>query len=386
MKKIKVGVISHYYKNNNYGGILQAYALCKILNENGVDAEQISYNMSDKNIAHCNRLYKALYKTSRKVLRVLREINVPHIFSAIKIYKRNLLLQKFRNKIPHTKIVYDLKTIESCCNFDIYITGSDQVWNPTWYDDAYLLNFANPKKVKLSYAASIGKNVLTNENKERFKEALKTYAAISVRENNAVRMLQDFSEKKVELTLDPTLLLGKEEWEKVCDGNVPKDKYVFCYFLGDDKLERDLAFDYAKKNGYQMLSIPYLNGKYRKADARLKCTHVYDVSPERFLNLIKNADYIFTDSFHATLFSHIFQRNFFVFIHSGASLDMSDRIYSLTDMFGTRERVCDSAEKKEIQYLLGLKHINYEKCFPKYERLKENSINFLKTNIKRVFD
>ena len=108
------------------------------------------------------------------------------------------------------------------------------------------------------------------------------------------------------------------------------------------------------------------------------------MTPGRFLNLIRNAECIFTDSFHATVFSHIFQRDFFVFINAGANREMSDRLYTLTDMFETQDRVCESAEQFDIQYLLSLSHVDYNKEFNKYDDLKMKSIGFLKDNIKRV--
>lgn len=383
MKKIKVGIISHYYNNNNYGGMLQAYALCKFLNSNEIESVQISYSMADKNFAYRSRGYKLLRKSFRLIKNKVQVL--PHFLTSIRVGKRKKTLKKFRNSIPHTKRVYDLKSIKKCKEFDVYITGSDQVWNPDWCDDAFLLNFVDCDKVKLSYAASIGKSNLMSESKSKFRNALKTYAAISVREDNAVKILQEVVDNRVELVLDPTLLLDRNEWENICEGECPKSRYVFCYFLGDNIKQRTLAFEYAKQNGYELVSIPYLNGKYRKVDADFKCTQVYDLSPGRFLNMIKNAECVFTDSFHATVFSHIFQRDFFVFIHSG-SYGMSDRLYTLSNMFGTRNRVC-CADKTDIRYLLKTSAVDYSKEFLEFEQIKRNSINFLKDNVaKRVCD
>lgn len=385
MKKVSVGIISHYYKNDNYGGMLQAYALCRFLNSDNVEARQISYNMADKSFAYRSWFYKFLRRSFRVVKKWARDLR--HISISFKLNKRRKTLQKFRNSIPHTK-VYDLKTIRKCDEFDVYVAGSDQVWNPSWYDDAFLLNFVGEGgKVKCSYAASIGKNKLTDENKSQFSNALNSYAAISVREESAVGLLQGLVDKTIDLVLDPTLLLSRNEWESICSGEYPEGKYVFCYFLGDNIQQRNLAIEYAKEKHCELVSVPYLNGEYRKADSEMECTKVYDMSPRRFLQLIKNAACVFTDSFHASVFSHIFQRDFFVFVHGGASVEMSNRLYTLSEMFETKDRICDSTEKKDIQYLLNSKPINYDKEFSKFEQIKARSIAFLKDNItKRACD
>lgn len=384
MEKIKVGIISHYYKNNNYGGMLQAYALCEVLNDIGFEAQQISYNMGDKNFAYRSLLYKTIRKGYRAVKSALKYLK--HIPVESKLLKRKKGLHKFRKSIPHTTATYNLKTISACNDFDIYITGSDQVWNPSWYDDAFLLKFVPAGKIKMSYAASVAKNMLTETENERFRDALKDFSAISVRESDTVGLLQGLTKRKVELVLDPTLLLDRQKWVRKCEGVCPADKYVFCYFLGDSDKQRKLAFDFAKKKGYRLASAPYLNGNYRKIDSITECTNIYDMPPGRFLNLIKNAECVFTDSFHATVFSHIFQRDFFAFINISEGSAMSDsRLYTLTDMFATRERVCDTAEKKNICYLLSLPPIDYNnKDFSKYNEFKNASIDFLKKNIQHI--
>lgn len=341
-KQIKIGIITHYYKNNNYGGMLQAYALCKKLNDIGYRSMQISYAMQNRRFAFEGKLVKLIALTCRFVK---RNINLfPHFATQLKIRKRLKVLSNFRKSMPHTKKVYDLKNITKCREFDAYITGSDQVWNPSWVDDAFLLNFAWDK-IKISYAASLGVGMLDDEASKKYKTALADYSAISVREANAVGLLQGLTNKPIELVLDPTLLLTADEWSEICEGDFPKEDYVFCYFLGGQEDERCLAKEYAKGKGYKLLTIPYLNGSYRKTDAKFNCEKVYDVSVGRFINLIRHAKCVFTDSFHASVFSHIFHKEFFTICRGNSETNGSGRLYTLTEIFDTKERVLDTDEK-----------------------------------------
>lgn len=371
MKK-KVGIITHYYKNDNYGGLLQAYALCQVLNSMGVEATQICYQMTGGK-------RKFIKKVLSRAKSLLCQIKSFIFYKQINrgIIERKQLLELFRNNIPHTDKVYNINNIASCDNFDVYITGSDQVWNPEWIDSAYLLEFVKNNKVKISYAASIGKDELTDEQKAMFKLALEDYRAISVREKSAKSLLQPFVSQNIQCVLDPTLLLNAEEWDN--KNFILPYKYVFCYFLCGDKKHRELAQSFAVKNGLKLVTIPYLNGRYRKVDAQFKSEKLNDVSPENFLSLINNAEFIFTDSFHATVFSSIFKKEFVVF--ANVDKKMNNRIYTLTEIFGTTERFCDTTEKMSMEYILNLQTIEYNKDFSKFDELKRISIDFLKKNI-----
>lgn len=374
-ERLKIGIITHYYGNNNYGGVLQAYALCKKLDELGYEAIQISYDMHDGRFAYNGKIVKASVIIIRYLKRHL--FYFPHFLVQLRINKRLKGINDFRKRIPHTKKVYDLKTICGCNGFDVYVTGSDQVWNPSWVDDAFLLKFVTNKK-KFSYAASLGVGILPKEKQGAYANALADYSAISAREACSVDILQQLTDKNVELVLDPTLLLNNNEWSELCEGSCPEKKYVFCYFLGEHEDQRKLAAEYAKGKGYLLLSVPFLNGRYRESDANFDCIDVNDVTVGRFINLIEHAGCVFTDSFHASVFSHIFCREFFVFCHGESELNGSGRLFSLTDMFDTEERVLYSDERRTIQYIMSLPPIDYNREHLKFDELKTVSIEFLK--------
>lgn len=366
---MKIGIVTHYYKSENYGGNLQAYALCKVLNDMGHEAEQISLDKKkDKG------LYLKFKELGKKILLSLKRNR--------KLVKaRSLAFRGFNQEIIPHSIAYSEKSIRECVqNYDAFITGSDQVWNPRDVCDAYLLRFAPSDKIKLSYAASIARNQLSQEIQERYKRALLDYKAISVRENEAVPLIAPLTDKDVRVVLDPTLLLTKEDWLSMAEPSGIKEDYLFCYFLGNNERSRKLAEEYAKKNNLKIVTLPHLIGKRRKCDDNFGDYKLYDVSPQRLIGLINEAKCVFTDSFHATVFSIICQKEYFVF-HRSALKTMSSRIYTLTSLFGTKERFCDCESKESIGYIESLDKIDYSCERESYIKLREESIGFLKGNL-----
>ena len=234
----KIGILTHYYRSNNYGGNLQAYALCRFINEKVpyVSAEQVSYDIYSLQTRKRKRysLSKVIKKLKIKLTYTINRTIKKEIY--IELDKRKKAILKFNQEsIPHSIKIYNRLNINECnSEYDIFITGSDQVWHPNVLCPAYLLSFTEKDKAKLSYAASVAKDILTEEEKQIFKEALRDYKAISVRENEAISLLIDISPMEPELVLDPVLLLTREKWDFVSTERIVEEPYLFCYFLGDD--------------------------------------------------------------------------------------------------------------------------------------------------------
>lgn len=367
---MKIAIITHYYNSSNYGGNLQAYALCRVLENMGFEAEQLSF---DRN---ADMDFVSLLKIlAHKILDFPRVISCPKN----KIRKRAIL--SFNKTIPHSE-TYSHKTIASCIeNYDAFITGSDQVWNPGAVCDEYLLKFVPSDKIKISYAASIAKNEIPKVIQNRYREALKDFSAVSVREDKAAELLENISPVKPVKVLDPTLLLSAEEWERLCAETGIPDKYVFCFFLGGSVRQRQLAWEFAKKHNLKLVTLPNLSGKNRKCDKDFGDYALYDVSPNKMISLIRGAESVFTDSFHACVFSHIFRKNFFVF-NRDESISMNSRIYSLCSLFNTMNRFCDSEEKCNPDYLEKQPPVDREYSEKDYLEQKKISMAFLINNLK----
>lgn len=392
---MKIGIITHYYQSTNYGGNLQAYALCKKLLDNGIQAEQISFSfLSGNGMSRYARFAEASFMENvKKAWNYACAINNKYQtqYNDRKI-ANNLLSRKAAvltfNKvcIPHSERVYTAKTIQDCVDYyDGFITGSDQVWNPLWYFPPFFLNFVPVGKKKLSYAASISQSELSLEQREIFRENLKDFSAISVREASAAELIQDLSQVCVTQVLDPTLLLSNSEWDTICAERMIREPYLFCYFMEADQSMREKATSYAKRKHLKTVTLPHLSGHFRMCDANFGDIQLYDVSPECFLSLIKYADEIFTDSFHGTAFSCLYQKQFLVFARSG-QMGMDTRITSLMSLFHTEKRFCNSEEWVSLAYIEGLAPIDYSHPLPEFEKMKRHSEKFLFSNLSKVID
>lgn len=381
---LKVGILTHYYESVNYGGNFQAYALCEILNQSNVYAEQISYKFSEgykKTLKQKIKLYfqtgfktffpvlkaKIFQKTHRKQIKKFEQERR----EVFKIFNREI--------IPHSKEICSAAELKNCVNnYDVFITGSDQVWNG--YNSGFFLDFVPSEKYKMSYAASIAKTSLSSEEKEKFRESLKSFRAVSVREETAIDLLEGLSPIPPNLSLDPVLLLTRQDWEKLCSDRVPKEKYVFCYFLGTNCRARKAAKRFAEKHKKKVIAVPM---GIRRTDRNFADKTIENATPQDFLSLIRNAEAVFTDSFHASVFSIIFQKNFYIFNRTRKG-DMSSRIVTLMKLFGMEERFCDTREKEKPAYIDNLGEVQYLERYEEFEKLKEQSIRYLTENLEKA--
>ena len=182
--------------------------------------------------------------------------------------------------------------------------------------------------------------------------------------------------------LDPTLLLSIEDWEKIREDVSIDGKYVFCYFLGNNKKSRILARTFARDKGLSLVTIPHATGDVELSDLGFGDKQLYDISPQQFLSLIKNAEYIFTDSFHAVVFSYLYKRQYFVF-HRTRDGAMSTRIQSITELLGSQDHFCNQEERETLSYLKRTPAIDYSEENKAFEKEKSFSIQFLQNYLKQ---
>ena len=259
------------------------------------------------------------------------------------------------------------------------IVGSDQIWRPKYFysriEDAYL-DFAKEWKIKrITYAASFGTEEweYTEEQTNNCATLLKKFNAVSVRESSAVKLCYDNFGVKAEHVLDPTMLLSKEDYIKLFkDYNAAQsDGNLFCYILDDGEEKKSIIDCVAKEKG---LKAFYVNSRYEDLDASLEERIQQPV--EKWLRAFYDAEFIITDSFHACVFSIIFNKPFIVYGNKERGLA---RFNSLLSIFGLEERIVSTKEEatKAIS-----KPINWEKVNESHRQWKEKSMSFLNNNLK----
>lgn len=373
---MKIGIITHYYNSTNYGGVLQAYALCRYLNDLGHDACQITYASTNKNLRETRlSISEIRHKAYGRIMRkVFREKN-----RQISKQMQDVFCD-FREGIPHTDKKYTKETIGKIKGlFDVLIVGSDQVWNPNWFDSSFMLDFAGGQEKKIAYSASIGVSSLGVKQGEVFQKYLQGFAAISTREHSAAQALAPLTETPVEICVDPTLLLRADEWDELVPDRIMPDGYVFLYLLGNDKKTRKVAEKFARLTKKRLVMIPNLLGAYRPCDWQIEAERLTNVTPQKFLSLIKYADCIITDSFHACVFSLLYQRPFFAF-ERGGSVEMSSRIRELLEMFSCLERF-QTEQDRALSQMLTLNATEQVREHPLFEEFRLSSIAFLNRNL-----
>ncbi len=372
----KIGIVSLYYKNRNYGGLLQAYALTKFISKTGYDVEQLCWEFFAPKFVAEKRIFKL-----KKIFRYIKTIiNIYfmkwcHFYYDKKFALRNCAFEEFQNKISHSKKIYNKNNVADVSNdYDAIIIGSDQVWNISWYNDEYFLNDVSSSVYKFSYAASMPDINITEEQKEMVRASLKNFSDISVREQSTADFLSELIGENIKCVVDPTMLLEREDWDNISSERLIKEKYIFCYFLGKDRNIRKQAKIFAKKVGLKIVTLPHVGGINRE-DMTFGDYKLFDIGPQDFVALIKHSEYVLTDSFHAAVFSNIYETKYFVFDRKGIS--MNERIITLLNMFNSRERFLKPDAKKMYE----MKDIPVTDNIDKYKIVRDDSIKFLLGNL-----
>ena len=316
----------------NAGASLQAYALATYLQNIGHEVEIINYK--PEYLSKQYRLWGGVSTKYNKILirTIYQLVKFPGRLSR-RLGKRKRMYDSFTQKyLPMTEKKYisnkDLKN--NLPEADIYFAGSDQIWNTFFNngrDPAFYLEFVPNTKIKASYAASFATEDIIKEWQPRVTSWLHNLDYISVRESSGKSILEKLGFSNVTTVLDPVFLLKKEQWDKMIVPYSFKEDYILVYDFDENKYVENFARMMARKNNWKIYSI----FKCKYGD---KCFE--SEGPEMFLNLIKNAAFVISNSFHATAFSLIYHKEFIVFKREeGINTRMSD----LVECVGLTERI-----------------------------------------------
>lgn len=345
---MRIGILTFWWTSNNYGQILQCYALQKYLNKMGHEAFLIRYNSEEE----INRNY--LKYKFRKLL------NPRNVVSFIKRKVSGVLISRsssnedrgfdaFRSKYisQSEKHYHSFSELESDPPLaDIYIVGSDQVWNPycigvergntTASDNvinAYFLNFGNARR--MSYAASFSNSTLPEPYQKKIIPLLEKFEYISVREMQGVKICSECGRKDAEWVCDPTMLLDAEDYRSLYKSDdsvrIREKKYMLVYILGNGfNFNLDKVFNFAEEKNLDVVYIT-ANGLWDKREQ-------FCATVTEWLYLIDNAEYVVTNSFHCGVFSSIFNTSFGIIPLSGRFKSMNERFDGLFERCGIDPR------------------------------------------------
>ena len=288
----RIGMMT-FLHNDNYGSILQAWALQRTLADMGFDAVHIDYAPSKR----------------EKIRNLLMSGNSPKLIlegmrKKSATGKMHGGFDEFRQAhIRTTAVCRDHAALARAAeDFDVLVCGSDQIWSPVWLNPAYFLDFTD--KPKMSYAPSLGvKDMPSSAKQRKMARLVKRFSAVSVREQEGAALLTQMTGLEPIVLPDPVMLVTKEAWQSVMDKDVPREKYILCYFIGDNPSYWETVAAIAAREQCAVRVIPRTEGA-RNSGYPLE----ENVPPQRWLGLIDGAAHVVTDSFHGATFSAILNK------------------------------------------------------------------------------
>lgn len=384
MKKIGLCVC---YDTYNFGSQLQVLATIKKIEELGYKSEIIIYKkrLSLKFLLQTLPRFFNSYFVKGKLNSLLKKKKLskyPNIKREITI--RNNRFEKFIKEnftnLSSPYLGWEELVDKANNNYDIFLCGSDQLWLPSNLGSHfYTLEFAAKDKVKISYATSFGVSNIPWYQNINTKNYLNKFTFLSTREKAGAEIIKKLSNKIAKVVCDPTLLLNKDEWEEIIPNKkVIAEKYIFCYFLGTNMKHREIAKELSQKTKLKIVTIPFLDD-FHKEDVNFGDEKLFDIDSKDFVNLIRNAEYILTDSFHGSIFSIINHKKFMIF---NRFLDQSknsrnSRIDNLCNLLELSSR----RYKKDIYESIEEK-IDYEKVDKLLNILRTDSFLWLENALK----
>ncbi len=356
---MRVGILT-FHTVLNYGALLQAYALQNVILKMGHECEIIDYRSG---------YFNALYRPVRAM-----DLKHPKAFlRRLEMIPNNVRLRNAADKFVEEKLIlsqlsYSGNNISECeKDYDVIITGSDQVWNMSvnGKDTVYFLDFVKDGCKKASYAASMASVKLSEDEKAFFVKQLSGYKNISVRETDSREILENILQRDISVDIDPTLLIDRQEWYDISE-EMNDEKYVLVYLmsLSDNILEYALRL--AKEKNLKVKFINLYLPRVREGIESVFAPEVKD-----WISLFRNSEYVINNSFHGLAFAVIFNKKFIYEMVDNAG--KNTRITSIMNSLGIEKRFLDEKNIGSIDNC-----IDYVKTEQILSVLRENSMQYLK--------
>ena len=358
----------------NYGTALQVTALSKAVEKLGWSPYVVNYHFKSELVPTLTSFYwkKFIKQKCNSLKNHFKSNNIVNISKDkfFNFYETNLVFT------TQCDLLSELEGLND--EYDAFICGSDQIWNPPGFDSHAFLDFVSDNNKKIAYAPSVGLPKIEDENiKEEMARLARQIVHLSTREESGSSLIADITGRKVETVLDPTFLLYDEDWEKMMDRNyrLPESSYLMVYMLGQNESSWKKVYEIADKLHLNVQIIPVFKKDYKR-----KGCIKSPIGPSEFLSLIKNASYVCTDSFHGMAFSINFNKQFTVFerFKKHDSLNQNSRIYNLADKLNLIDRIYrKNSDMKMIRVKIDYKRVNDAR-----RNLTDESLNYLKKALK----
>lgn len=388
IKKRKVGgVIIMRPNHNNYGTALQGLATVRVIQRLGYPFRIIRYRKRRTMVELLRTLPGYVMSGALKqwwLGRKRKRAKQDHAEYAKNVAVRTAKCNAFKERMFEPLCDYyigwkDLS--EGSKNYDVVFVGSDQVWSPlSLYAGFYNLLFVDEAIPQFSYASSFGKSNIMEHQKKGVARFLNKMDAIGVREVRGSEIVKELTGRTAQVVADPTLLLTKEEWEREIENSKAEnvEPYILCYMLGPRKENRDAVTDLGRKLGLKVMTFNHMDW-YEPTDEGFGDIPNYDSDCLDFIKLIRNAEFVVTDSFHCSVFSLIFHKKFLTFYRLKPTEKMSShsRIEGLLQMAGMEERAVKlMGEDVDLPGKI-IADVRWEGVDKRLEKLRKESMAFL---------
>lgn len=352
MRKKNAYIATIYDPYPNYGNKLQNYAVQEVLRK---------FNLNVKTIVYEKDVWERTKFASLKFfIQSMTDFRFAKNVDFWKFYMARV--KAFNDFSKRNILTVDLKSFsEMDKEADYFVVGSDQVWNPEFYfnssvkKELFLLSFTNSEK-KICFSPSFGIEKLPDDWRDWFQKNLLSFPNISVRERAGAEIVYGLTGKKAEVLIDPTLMLDKEQWSDLAEKPAHVDcerEYMLTYFLGKQNERAIEKINQYQEKGYKVYKLLDKNDR-----------NLYITNPAHFIYLINHAKMVLTDSFHACVFSFIFEKPFIVFSRDASCGNMMSRIHTLLGTFNLERKYADSGidnDEWECDYSIGKERLYEER-------------------------
>lgn len=386
-----IAIVSCYFQHN-YGSMLQAYATQMALDKLGYKNETINISGFNTEIRKAKMLYFAKASLTSDFLfskmGMVKNVLIKKLLNNNYVLNSKLRADKFdvfSRKYFRLSQEYDSKAkLGDACgkNYSTVLVGSDQLWLPgNIAADYYTLNFVPVNVNTVAYATSFGQSELPKDSAKKASVFLNKIQHISVREKSGQTLVKKLTGRNVPVVCDPVMLFTGDEWMVLQKQNpIINEKYILCYFLGNNSLHRKFAKCLKLKTGYKIVALIHLD-EFVKNDEKYADEMPYDINPADFLNLVRNAEYVCTDSFHCSVFSILYKKQFFTFRRYRCSSKQStnSRIDNLFNLTGINRRLLNGDEKIEDCLKIVT---DFNEVHKRLEKFRQKSFQYLKDALK----